>query len=142
MNKVIILGTMTRDCEIRYTSSGTAIGSFGIAYNEKIKDASGNYVDKAHFFDVTAWGKTAENINKFFTKGSKILIDGQLDYSMWEKDGKKNTKVGIKVNSFDFVGDKKTNPQNNTQMPKHNAPVQTSPQPMPDIDIDDQSIPF
>ena len=69
MNKVHILGTMTKDCELKYTQSGTAVGSFGIAWNEKRKDASGNYTDVAHFFDVTAWGKTADNINKFFGKG-------------------------------------------------------------------------
>lgn len=115
MNKVHILGTMTRDCELKYAQSGTAIGNFGIAYNEKRKDQSGNYVDVPMFFDCTAFGKTAENINKFFHKGSRILLDGSLDFQQWEKDGQKRSKVGIKVYGFDFIDRKSDTQQQNVQ---------------------------
>lgn len=138
MNKVQILGTMTKDCEIKYTNSGTAIGAFGIAYNEKRKDASGNYTDVAMFFDVTAFGKTAENINKFFSKGSRILIDGSLDFQQWEKDGQKRSKVGIKVNGFDFI-DKR-----DAQAPSQSKPSPSAPPPsnIPEIDVNEDQIPF
>ena len=111
MNKIQLLGTMTRDCELKYAQSGTAVGNFSIAWNEKIKSQDGQYADKAHFFDITAWGKTAENINKFFNKGSRILIDGQLQFSQWEKDGAKRSKVDIKVNSFYFIDRKDSHNQ-------------------------------
>ena len=135
MNKVQILGTITREVEIKYTQSGTAIGSFGVAYNEKRKDQSGNYNDVAMFFDVTAFGKTAENINNYFSKGSRILIDGSLDFQSWEKDGQKRSKVGIKVNGFDFI-DRKNDTAN---QPK--PPSQPSAQ-VPEIDISDEQLPF
>ena len=128
MNKVQILGTITRDVEIKFTQTGTAIGSFGIAYNERRGDK-----EVAMFFDVTALGKTAENIQKYFGKGSRILIDGSLDFQQWEKDGQKRSKVSIKVNGFDFI-DKRTD---------NTAPSQpqSQPTPVPEIDVDEQ-LPF
>lgn len=140
MNKVIILGNMTKDCELKYAQSGTAIGSFGIAYNDKKKDQSGNYVDVPMFFDCTAFGKTAENINKYFHKGSKILLEGSLDFQQWEKDGQKRSKVGIKVFSFDFIDRKETS--NQQQTPQQQSQYQQQAQPIPEINIESDSIPF
>jgi len=116
-NKVSILGTMTRDVEIRNTPSGAVIGNFGIALNEKRKDKTGNYVEKAHFFDVVTFGSTAENISKFFRKGSRILIDGSLDFQQWQDKatGEKKSKVGIKLNSFEFIDRKSDNQGQNQQ---------------------------
>lgn len=115
MNNVQILGTITREPELKYTQGGIAILSFGIAYNEKRKQQDGSYGDVAHFFDVTAFGKTAENINSYFFKGSRILINGSLDFQSWEKDGQKRSKVGIKVNSFDFIDKRSDNQSSNAQ---------------------------
>ena len=138
MNNIQILGNMVRDCELKYAQSGTAIGSFGIAVNKKIKNQSGGYDDKAMFFDVTAFGKTAENINKFFGKGSRILISGELDFQSWEKDGQKRSKVGIICHQFDFI-DRKDSTQSNDSY-RQPAPQPTSN--VPEIDIDEESIPF
>jgi len=116
MNKVIILGTITRDIELKYTNSGVAIGSFGIAYNEKRKGADGQYTDKAHFFEVVTFGKQAEVVSKFFHKGSRILIEGSLDFQSWQdKSGNKRSKVSIKLNGFDFIDRKSDNPQSERQ---------------------------
>ena len=139
MNNIQILGNMVRDCELKYAQSGTAIGSFGIAVNKKIKNQSGGYDDKAMFFDVTAFGKTAENINKFFGKGSRILISGELDFQQWEKDGQKRSKVGIVCHQFDFIDRK-----DQSQAPPNDY-SQPSPQPtsnIPEIDINEDEIPF
>ena len=137
---------MVRDCELKYTQSGTAIGSFGIAANKKIKNQSGGYDDKAMFFDVTAFGKTAENINKYFGKGSRILISGELDFQQWEKDGQKRSKVGIVCHQFDFIDRKDSAQSNDYSQPAPSAP-KAAPQPtsnIPEInvDIDENSIPF
>ncbi len=116
MNSIQILGTITRDIELRYTQSGTAIASFSIAYNEKRKQQDGSYNDIAHFFDVTAFGKSAENINGYFHKGSRILIQGSLDYQNWtDQQGQKRSKVGIKLERFDFIDRKADAQSNNTQ---------------------------
>jgi len=121
MNSIQILGAITRDLELKYTQSGVAIGSFGLAYNEKRKQQDGSYGDVAHFFDCTAFGKTAENINSYFQKGSRILILGSLDFQSWnDADGKKRSKVGIKVGSFDFIdkrSDSSQQPQQGYQAP-------------------------
>ena len=130
---------MTKDCELKYAQSGTAIGSFGIAVNKKIKNQSGGYDDKAMFFDVTAFGKTAENINKYFGKGSRILSSGELEFQQWEKDGQKRSKVGIVCQQFDFIDKKDT-----SQVPSDNN-FQPARQPAPSVPIivvDSDSIPF
>ena len=99
------------------------------------------------FFDVTAFGKTAENIQKFFSKGSRILIDGSLDFQQWEKDGQKRSKVGIKVNGFDFIDKKSQAPSQDNyptyagQDPSNNA-VPSQQGTIPTVDIDDDQIPF
>ena len=144
MNKIQLLATMTRDCELRYAQSGTAIGSFGVAYNEKRKQPDGSYADQAHFFDVTCFGKTAENVQKYFSKGSRILIDGSLSFSQWEKDGQKRSKVDIKLNSFDFIDRKSDNQQQPTPLQdaqKQHTPAQHQGGSLPTIDLDSE-IPF
>lgn len=126
MNSINILGTMTRDIELRYTQSGAAIASFGIAYNEKRKQADGSYTDVSHFFDVTAFGKRAESLNQYFRKGSRILIDGSLDYQSWsDADGLKRSKVSIKLENFYFI-DKRSDLQPQQQMHQSYA--------VPDVD--------
>ena len=121
MNAVQLLVNITRDIELKYTASGMAIANFGGAQNKKVKNQQGGYDDKANFFDFTAFGKTAENINQYFRKGSKILISGELDYQSWtDQNGGKRSKVAIIINNFDFI-DKKEGGQ---QQGGYNAPQQ------------------
>ena len=122
MNKLQILGTITRDIELKYSQNGSAIANFGVAYNDKWKDQSGELKEKAHFFDVSVFGKQAETINSFFQKGSRILIDGSLDFQSWEKEGQKHSKVSIKMNGFSFI-DRKSD---NAQAPHQNQGQQQS----------------
>jgi single-strand DNA-binding protein len=115
MNSINIVATMTRDCELKYTQSGVAIGSFGIAYNEKIKQ-NGTYQDKVNFFDVVCFSKTAENVNQFFRKGSQIGISGSLNFEQWKaNDGSNRSKVNIKMQSFTFIDKKQDNKQQHPQ---------------------------
>ena len=119
MNNINILGTITREPELKYTQSGTAILSFGIAYNEKRKQQDGSYTDFAHFFDVASIGKKAEVINQWFRKGSRILIQGSLDYQSWNaQDGSKKSKVGIKLEDFDFIDKREANNSEANQAPQ------------------------
>ena len=123
MNNIQILGTITREPELKYTQSGSAILNFGIAYNDKWKNQSGEMQEKAHFFEVSVFGKQAETINQFFNKGSRILIDGSLDFQSWEKEGQKHSKVGIKLNRFTFVDKRDNNGQNQQQPQQQPQPV-------------------
>lgn len=132
MNSVNILGTLVRDVELKYSQSGTAIGNFSIA----VKD--GYNKDKTHFFDVVAFGKQAETINTYFNKGSRILINGELNQETWEKDGQKKSKVTIKLNGFTFV-DKKSESNNQPQQQyNRNDHVEE----VPTIEINEDEIPF
>lgn len=141
MNSIIIMGTMTRDVELKYLPSGSAIGKFSIAVNQNyVKD--GQKVEKSSFFEVTAFGKQAETINQYFNKGSRILINGELDHQTWEKDGQKQSKVIIKLDKFYFV-DKKSDSGSQKTVNYEQQKRQTQPkQEVPTIDFDDDSLPF
>lgn len=102
MNKFLIMGRLVRDVEIKTAQSGSAYANFSVAVNREMDR------EKADFFNCTAFGKTAENISKYFTKGSQILIEGSVQID--ENDGKYYTKV--MVNRFYFVDNKKTDNEN------------------------------
>jgi len=100
MNKVIVSGNLTKEPELRYLPDGTAVGSFSIAVNEKYKDK-----ETVSFFDVTVWGKTAENCGQYIFKGSKVLIEGRLKQESWEdKEGKKQYRIKIIAQRVEFIG--------------------------------------
>ena len=142
MNNVTILGTLTRDLELKYTDSGSCIGNFGIATNEKWKDAQGQMKEKAQFFDVSVFGKTAETISNYFHKGSRILIEGSLDFQSWQtQTGEKRSKVGIKLKGFTFV-DRKSDTQQNNQEHQPQTPTQNQSAAVPEVDIEMENIPF
>ena len=108
-NKVILMGNLTRDPEVRHTSGDRAVANFGIAVNRRYKTASGEKREEVTFVDCEAWGYTGENIGKFFAKGMPILIEGRLKLDTWEdrKDGSKRSKLKVVVESFQFVDSKK-----------------------------------
>jgi single-strand DNA-binding protein len=109
LNKVILLGNLTRDPEIRVTPSGTNIASFGIAMNRKYTNSEQQVVEEVLFVDVKAFAKTAENIGKFFAKGSPILIEGRLSLNQWDDKatGEKKSKMEVIADTFHFVGSNK-----------------------------------
>lgn len=110
-NKVILMGNLTRDPEMRYLPSNTAVAQIGLAVNDRWKDKqSGEWKDKANFIDCEAFGNTAENINKFFSKGRPILIEGKLRLDQWEdQQGNKRSKLKVVVDRFEFVGSRDDN---------------------------------
>lgn len=106
INTVNIIGRMTRDIgerDFAYTTGGTARLNLSIAVNRSEK-RGGEWADKASFFDITVWGKTAENIKPYLHKGKQIAIGGYLDQQRWEKDGQKYSKVVIIANSVQLLG--------------------------------------
>jgi single-strand DNA-binding protein len=128
MNSVHIIGNITRDVELTYASSGTAIAKIGVAVNKKVKNASGAYEDKPVFIDVTAFGKTAETLNQYFRKGSKIGVDGELNFEQWTaQDGQKRSKLSVTMNRLHFI-DKKDDSQQGGQAPQQNYGQQQQPQ--------------
>jgi len=103
-NRVILLGNLTRDVEIKYTQSGLAVTEVGLAVNDRRKDASGNWVEETTFVDVTLWGRTAEVASEYLSKGSPILIEGRLKLDTWETEGQKRSKLRVVGERMQMVG--------------------------------------
>lgn len=106
MNKVFLMGNLTRDVELRYTPSGTAVSDIGVAVNERRKDASGATVEETTFVECTLWGRTAEVAAEFLKKGSPILIEGRLKLDTWEADGQKRSKLKVVCTQMQMMGGK------------------------------------
>ena len=119
LNHVIEIGRLTRDISERgvgYTTGGTARLNLSISVNRSEK-RGGEWADKVSFFDVTVWGKTAENIRPYLHKGKQIAVDGYLDQQRWEKDGQKFSKVVIVANTVQLFGGNETNAAPQAQQP-------------------------
>lgn len=113
LNHVVLIGRLTRDLgtderAFAYTPNGTARANISIAVNRSAKHGD-QWVDEANFFDVTIWGKTAENLKPYLTKGKQIAIDGYLKQDRWEKDGQKFSKVTIQANNVQLLGGRNDN---------------------------------
>jgi single-strand DNA-binding protein len=104
INRVIVVGNLTRDPELRHTPSGMAVCSLRIAVNTTRKDETGQWVDKPNYFDVTVWGQQGENCAQYLTKGRPVAIDGRLEWREWEQDGNKRQAVEIVADNVQFLG--------------------------------------
>ena len=104
LNRVTVVGRLTRDPEVRYTSGGMPIVNIGLASNYRQKDgASGQWVEKPNFFDVVGFGDRFEKLAAHLEKGRRIGIDGSLRWSSWETDGQKRSKVEIIADTIQFL---------------------------------------
>ena len=105
-NRVILVGNLTREIELRYTQSGLAVTDIGLAVNERRKAQSGEWVDETVFVDVTLWGRTAEVAGEYLSKGSSVLIEGRLKQETWEQDGQKRSKIKVVCHHMQMLGGK------------------------------------
>lgn len=104
-NRVVLLGNLTRDPELRYIPSGTAVTEIGLAVNDRRKNANGEWVDETTFVDVTLWGRTAEIASEYLTKGRPVLIEGRLKLDTWEtNDGQKRSKLRVVGERMQMLG--------------------------------------
>ncbi|GMU23134.1 MAG: hypothetical protein AMXMBFR13_32170 [Phycisphaerae bacterium] len=104
-NRVILAGNLTRDPELSYLPSNTAVCKFGLAVNRRYRDRDGNQKEEVCYVDLTAFGRTGEVINQYMSKGRQILVEGRLQYRQWQdKEGKNRSKLDVVVESFTFLG--------------------------------------
>ncbi len=132
-NKVILLGNLTRDPEVRYTPNGIAVASFAIAVNRKYKQGD-ETKEEVSYIDIVVFGKQAESCGQYISKGDSVLIDGRLQQRRWEtEDGQKRSKVEVVAQSVNF-------------MPKRSSSSlgasQGHAEPAPEVPVDDGEIPF
>lgn len=103
-NKVLLMGNLTRDPELRFTSGGSALTKFGLAVNRKYK-AGDDWKEEVCFVDITVWAKQAENCAEYLSKGSQVLLEGRLQFSTWETDdGQKRSKLDVVATNVQFMG--------------------------------------
>ena len=104
-NKVILMGNLTRDPEVKYTQNNTAIANFGLAVNERYSNSAGEKREEVTFVDVEAFGKQAEVIAQHLKKGNPLFLEGSLKYDQWEtQDGQKRNRLKVRLRNFQFMG--------------------------------------
>ena len=131
VNQVALTGNLTRDPELRATQGGTDVLSFGIAVNDRRKNASGQWEDVPNFFECVTFGNRATALSDILTKGMKVAVAGKIHYSSWEKDGQKHSKVDIIANEIELMQNRK--PQQETQQYQPTQQAQ---------DVYDDDLPF
>ena len=144
MNKVILIGNLTRDIELKYTPKGTAVGSVGIALNRKWTTEAGEKKEEVTFVDCEAWGRTAEVIGEWAKKGDKIMFEGRLKLDEWDdkETGKKRSKIKVIIESMELLGNKRS--ANNDEA-DHAAKPKGAGKPARDPDLDppsDDDLPY
>jgi len=158
-NKVILVGNLTRDVELKYTPTGTAIAKFGLATNRTYKDSvTGENKQETLFIDITVFGRSAEIANQYLRKGRRVLIEGRLVLDQWvDQSGQKRSKHSVVAEKVQFM-ENKPSAESGYQQPQtqavYNQPQQSPQQQpqmqqtqnqnnnIPSIDIDDEEIPF
>lgn len=103
-NRVILVGNLTRDIELRYTQGGMAVTDAGLAVNDRRKNQAGEWIDETTFVDVTLWGRTAEVASEYLGKGSAILVEGRLKLDTWESEGQKKSKLRVVCDRMQMLG--------------------------------------
>ena len=114
MNKVVLLGRLTKDIEVRYTESGTAVGNLTLAVKRRIKNTNGEY--ESDFINCVCWKETAETMNKYLKKGDPVLVEGRIQTRNFEdKDGNKRYTTEVVIEHMDFVSSKKSESQSGAE---------------------------
>jgi single-strand DNA-binding protein len=105
INRVVLVGNLTRDPELRHTPAGMPVCSLRLAVNARRKDETGQWVDKPNYFSITVWGQQGENCAQYLSKGRPVAVDGRLDWREWEsQDGTKREAVEVVADSVQFLG--------------------------------------
>lgn len=156
-NRVILIGNLTRDIELRYLSNQMAVTDVSLAVNDRRKNANGEWIEETTFVEVTVWGRTAEVMSEYLGKGSPVLIEGRLKQDTWEQEGQKRSKLKVVCEKMQMLGAKgqggqgggfrsgpnKSAPQRN-QNPQYNqpSPPDDSFDPGPAENVGGDEIPF
>ena len=126
INRVVLVGNLTKDPELRHTPSGTAVCKLRLAVNTRQKDPQGNWGDKPNYFDVTVWGNQGESCAQYLSKGRPVGVDGRLDWREWDaQDGTKRQAVEIIADSVQFLGSRGDAENGGRFTPQSDVPADT-----------------
>ena len=137
-NKVILMGNLTKDPELKYTPNGVAVATFGLAINRQWHDKAGEKKEEVCFVECTAFAKTAETIANYCKKGRPLFVEGRLQLQQWEtKEGAKKSKLSVVVESFQFVDSGEKRKDQQQPMPLNETKLPPS-----EPDVSEEAIPF
>ncbi|MEI8089224.1 MAG: single-stranded DNA-binding protein [Opitutaceae bacterium] len=155
LNKVFLIGNLTRDPELRVTPKGTAICQFGLAVNRQFKDESGATRDETTFIDIEAWGKQGELVAKYLAKGSPAMVEGRLKLDQWEdkQSGQKRSKLKVVLDNVQFLSTRggastapgmggSTDDVDQTSPERHSPPARGTASRPPAASNIDEDVPF
>ena len=145
INRVTLVGRLTRDPELRHLPSGSPVLEFGLAVNGRQQDSGGNWVDKPNFFDVKVYGNQAEFLSQYLQKGRRVGIDGRLDWRSWEaQDGGKRSKVDVVAQTVQFLDSRQDGESGGGSGGGNYIPADAQPAPAGDFPSSptDDDIPF
>jgi single-strand DNA-binding protein len=150
MNVVVLIGRITRDAELKHTTSGTAVCRFSLAVNRRVgKDKD----EEVSYIDISIWGKGAEALEKYLTKGRQVCVQGELRQSRWEQDGQARSRIEVIAETVQLIGSDKTDKDQNLaakasktaqdrrQAEKRTTTTSEKSEPIRDLPADDQSNP-
>ena len=104
LNKVLLMGNLTRDPEVKYTPKGNAVGDLSIAINDSYKAQDGTIKETVTYVDIEVWGRQAETCKQYLTKGRPVFVEGQLRLDQWEQEGQKRSKLKVRADRVQFLG--------------------------------------
>ena len=137
-NRVFLMGNLTRNPEIRYTPSGTAVADLGLAVNESFKNKAGETVERTCFVDVVVWSRQAETAAEYLHKGSPVFVEGRLQLDQWEsQEGEKRSKLRVRADRVQFLG----TPGKGAEYADAPEAPPADPAPAPEV-ADDDDVPF
>ena len=156
LNRVLLIGNLTRDPELRVTPKGNSICQFGLAVNRTFKDASGQTREETTFIDIEAWGRQGETISKYCTKGRPLFVEGRLRFDQWEdkNTGQKRSRLSVVLENFQFLGGRGDGPEDGgsgggsgggySDSPERHSPPPRAPRQAPAAAEDnlDEDVPF
>ena len=153
LNRVLLIGNLTRDPELRVTPKGNSICQFGLAVNPSFKDGSGQTREETTFVDVEAWGRQGEVISKYCAKGRALFVEGRLRFDQWDDKttGQKRSRLSVVLENFQFVGGRGDGPNDEgsgssgpgDSSPERHSPPPRAPKPAPAAEDNlDEDVPF
>jgi len=144
VNKVILIGRLGQDPDMRYTPSGTAVANFSIATNQASKDQDGNFVDKTDWHRIVAYGRTAEVAGEYLNKGKLVYVEGRIQTRSWEdKNGQKRTTTEVICNNMQLLGSRSESEQNMTEKaPEDETPPDNESEASQEKSEEEDDLPF
>jgi single-strand DNA-binding protein len=122
VNRVVLIGRLTRDADLKFTADGKAVTKFSVAVNRRKRQGDG-YEDEANFFDIVIFGRQAESLNQYLVKGKAVAIDGELRQERWQQDGQNRSRVGVVANYVQLLGggQQQEKPESQQSSPSSNS---------------------